>query len=303
MTNIPTELLRTLVLVADVRSFTKAAQTLGVSQPAVSAHIKRLQAILGNELLDRSAPGVNLTEAGQAVLDHARRLLSLNDRILDLAAPHPAAPPLRIGIPGDFGGDLLPTALAEFRRRFPHQRFRVRSDGSDTLLRGLRQGEMDLAVAFTHSGPVIDARHRWTEKVAWIRGAATDCGPADPVPLVSYDEACLLSRLMVQTLEQAGRESEIVFNAASSISIAGAVAAGLGISASVERFVPAETMIWRNPPLPPMPDIECGIFVREGPDCRLLEELADAIARVIRPTAGVPAPDRAGLELAAGRQH
>ena len=126
---------------------------------------------------------------------------------------------------------------------------------------------------------------------------------ADPVPLVSYDEACLLSRLMVQTLEQAGRESEVVFNAASSISIAGAVAAGLGISASVERFVPAETMIWRNPPLPPMPDIECGIFVREGPDCRLLAELADAIARVIRPTAGVPAPDHAGLELAAGRQH
>src|SRR5712691_5101066 len=104
MTNIPTELLRTLVLVADVRSFTKAAQTLGVSQPSVSAHIKRLQAILGNELLDRSAPGVNLTEAGQAVLDHARRLLSLNDRILDLAAPDPAASPLRIGIPGGFAG-------------------------------------------------------------------------------------------------------------------------------------------------------------------------------------------------------
>src|SRR5262249_35848242 len=52
MVNIPTELLRTLVFVVDQRSFTKAAQSLGVTQPAVSAQIKRLQFLLGYELLD-----------------------------------------------------------------------------------------------------------------------------------------------------------------------------------------------------------------------------------------------------------
>jgi len=52
MTNIPTELLRTLVAVVDLRSFTKAAQSLGVTQPAVSAQIKRLQSLLGSDLLD-----------------------------------------------------------------------------------------------------------------------------------------------------------------------------------------------------------------------------------------------------------
>ncbi len=80
MTNIPTELLRTLIAVVDLRSFTKAAQSLGVTQPAVSAQIKRLQSLLGADLLDKSAPGVSLTSAGELVVNYARRLLAINDR-------------------------------------------------------------------------------------------------------------------------------------------------------------------------------------------------------------------------------
>ena len=76
MTNIPTELLRTLIAVVDVRSFTRAAQSLGVTQPAVSAQIKRLQMMLGGDLFDKSAPGVTLTPKGESVVNYARRLLS-----------------------------------------------------------------------------------------------------------------------------------------------------------------------------------------------------------------------------------
>ena len=82
MTNIPTDLLRTLVTVVDLRSFTKAAQALGVTQPAVSAQIKRLQGMLGGDLFDRAAPGIALTRQGEAVVTHARRLLAINDEIL-----------------------------------------------------------------------------------------------------------------------------------------------------------------------------------------------------------------------------
>jgi len=72
MVNIPTELLRALVTVVDMRSFTKAAQLLGVTQPAVSAQIKRLQDLLGCEVLDKSAPGVSPTPRGEIVVDNAR---------------------------------------------------------------------------------------------------------------------------------------------------------------------------------------------------------------------------------------
>src|SRR5262249_60696384 len=86
MTNIPTELLRTFVAVVDLRGFTKAAQVLGCTQPAVSAQIKRLQGLLGSDLLDKSAPGVVPTERGKAIADCARRLLAINDQIIELAA-------------------------------------------------------------------------------------------------------------------------------------------------------------------------------------------------------------------------
>ena len=100
MVNIPTELLRTLVFVVDQRSFTKAAQSLGVTQPAVSAQIKRLQFLLGYELLDKSAPGVSLTPRGEMVVAHARRMLSVNDQIAQLGGGQPTAQTVRVAMPG-----------------------------------------------------------------------------------------------------------------------------------------------------------------------------------------------------------
>src|SRR5215467_11122479 len=84
MTNIPTDLLRTLVAVVDLRSYTKAANSLGLTQPAVSAQIKRLQFLLGGEVFDRSVQGVSLTSHGEMVVSYARRLLSINDQIVHL---------------------------------------------------------------------------------------------------------------------------------------------------------------------------------------------------------------------------
>src|SRR5260221_59626 len=126
MTTVPTELLQTLVAVVEFRSFTKAAQSLGVTQPAVSAQIKRLQVLLGTDLFDKSAPGVTLTERGELVVNYARRLLAINDRILHLAEPRSGDPPLRIGIPGNFAGAALASTFAALRTRYPALRFQIR---------------------------------------------------------------------------------------------------------------------------------------------------------------------------------
>jgi DNA-binding transcriptional LysR family regulator len=83
-TNIPTELLRTLITVVDLRRFTKAAHAPSVTQPAVSAQIKRLQFLLDIDLFDKSAPGVSLTEKGDLVVNYARRILNINDQILNV---------------------------------------------------------------------------------------------------------------------------------------------------------------------------------------------------------------------------
>ena len=125
MTNIPTELLRTLVAVVDLRSFTKAAQSLGVTQPAVSAQIKRLQVLLGADLLDKSAPGVSLTAPGELVVNYARRLLSINDQILDIAGPRPAAKTIRVGATGDFTSAGTTLGLRRASLNAPGLAFRI----------------------------------------------------------------------------------------------------------------------------------------------------------------------------------
>ena len=146
MINIPTELLRTLIAVVDLRSFTKAAQSLGITQPAVSAQIKRLQYLLGSDILDKSAPGVSLTSAGEIVVNHARRLLSINDQILDLASPRPTHQILRVGMGGDFAIAPVSAAAARFREGHDDVGFVIRTGMMDAMLRDMRDGEIDVLV-------------------------------------------------------------------------------------------------------------------------------------------------------------
>lgn len=284
MTNIPTELLRTLVAVVDLRSFTKAAQSLGVTQPAVSAQIKRLQILLGGELFDKSAPGVTLTEKGESVVSHARRLLTINDQILHLAQPVGPAAPLRIGIPVELDIAGVPAALAACRRRSPQLRFSVRGQSSDALLRDLEQGDLDLAVAFTQSAPTIEARHHWNDSIVWVSAQGGPIDQGRPVPLVAHDVTCALNRLATSALNHVGRDWELVLSAHSATSLNAAVRAGLGVGVAIRRLVEPGLALVGEEALPTLPPVVCGVYLRDAGDHDVLPELADALAGAIAPS-------------------
>lgn len=306
MLNIPTELLRTLVSVVDLRSFTKSAQVLGVTQPAVSAQIKRLQFLLGFELLDKSAPGVSLTSRGEIVVGHARRMLAINDQIAQLSGTRPTAQTLRVGIPGDFVGVKIPATLAEFRKRWPEIRFTVSASSFENMMRGLRQGDFDLCVAIANRKPTFDAHHLWVDQAVWVRSDATQLDPSAPVPLVSFGEDCSCRYTAVNALNKIGRECDFVFTSRSIASLEAAVVAGLGVMVLPKsRVAQTSLAIWEDAPLPELPQLYCGIYLRDGGENRAaLEEFADAIATVLRPQlevkdGGAPsatdvAPARAG---------
>jgi DNA-binding transcriptional LysR family regulator len=284
MTNIPTELLRTLVAVVDLRSFTRAAQSLGVTQPAVSAQIKRLQGLLGADLLDKSAPGVSLTSSGELVVNYARRLLSINDQILDLAGPRLATKKICIGATGDFTASGIALGLTCVRARRPDLRFQIYSTNIDVLMKDLREGAADLGVWVSSTGPALDTRFYWTEPVVWVRAASTVIDPAAPVPLVSYGEDCLFTRNAMSAFCEAGRECELDFVGSSLLGLAGAVAAGFGVMAlpRTRADIPGIT-VWEDAPLPKLPDIFCGIYVRAGVDVEERDQIAETIAAALRP--------------------
>lgn len=280
MTNIPTDLLRTLVAVVDLRSFTKAAISLGVTQPAVSAQIKRLQFLLGADLFDRSAQGVSLTAQGEVVVSYARRLLSINDQIVDLggAELRPDVV-IRVGTPSDFVASTLPGTLARFRARWPDVRFIVRTDYFDQLVRGLRGAEIDVLVALSMTEPV-DARHWRQQEVVWVRGENTHINLKEPVPLVSHGEPSVYHRVAVQALRSAGLDWQDVFTGPSMTSLTGAVAAGLGVMAVTRRRAEAMGLpAWDDAPLPKLRDVFSGVYVRESGARSTYEQLADEIAK------------------------
>jgi DNA-binding transcriptional LysR family regulator len=216
MTNIPTELLRALIAVVDQRSFTKAAIVLGITQPAVSAQIKRLNFLLGCDVLDRSTHGIKLTPQGERVTAYARRLLSINDQIVHIRDTGPRPELLiRVGTPSEYITSLLPGVLAKFRERRRDVRFVVRNDTYDPLLRQLRSGDIDIMLGLSMMPP-HDARHSRSEEVVWIHSPSLRVDPDRPVPLVSYSEHCAYHRLAVQVLQSAGLNWEDVLTSRAS---------------------------------------------------------------------------------------
>ncbi|MBI1202897.1 MAG: LysR family transcriptional regulator [Rhodopseudomonas sp.] len=279
MINIPTDLLRTFVAVVDMRSFTKAAVSLGVTQPAVSAQIKRLQFLIGDDIFDRSTQGVSLTQHGEVVISYARRLLSLNDQIVHLggAGPRPELV-VRVGTPSDFVASLLPGIMADFRACWPDVRFIVRTDYEEPLTRALHAGGIDILVGLSMRAP-HDAHYSWPEDMVWVRGPDTCIDKEAPVPLVSYGEPSVHHKVAVKALKSAGMEWEVVFTGSSMTSLSGAVAAGLGVLAmSRRRAKTAGFTIWEDAPLPKLPDLYRNIYIREGGARAAYEQLADDIA-------------------------
>jgi DNA-binding transcriptional LysR family regulator len=298
MTNIPTDLLRTLVAVVDLRSFTKAAAKLGVTQPAVSAQIKRLQFLLGGDLFDHNVQGVSLTPQGELVVSYARRLLSINDQIVNISASG-LRPDLviRVGTPSEYIASIMPGFLAQFRARWPDVRFNVRTDFYDPLVRELRSGNIDLMIGLSMTPP-HDARHSRAQEVVWVHSAATRIDRDRPVPLVSYGEPCVYHRLAVQALQSVGFDWEDVFTGPSVASLSGAVNAGLGVMAITRRRAAKVGMlVWETPPLPKLPDLYSGIYVREGGARAIYEQLADDIAAVFYEPAESP-PELGGATAA-----
>src|SRR5689334_22138928 len=85
------ETMRTVVAIAETGSMSKAAERLNLSQPAISAQIKRLQGLIGGELFSRTANGTALTELGKLALQQARRIVDANDQLLRLGGSDKSA--------------------------------------------------------------------------------------------------------------------------------------------------------------------------------------------------------------------
>jgi len=140
--------LKYLVALADTGHFGKAAARTFVSQPTLSAQIKKLEEYLGVKLVERQPKNVQLTEVGKQVVVRARRMLEEGDSIVALARSNtdPLAGKLKVALIPTIGPYLLPRIMTKIRKGLPHLGLMLYEYQTEPLLKRLRDGEIDVGI-------------------------------------------------------------------------------------------------------------------------------------------------------------
>src|SRR5947209_4115161 len=285
--NIPTDLLRTFVAICELGSFTKAAHLFGLTQPAVSAHMRRLETIVGSDLIEKNTAGVKLTNCGGEVLRQARRILSINDQIVSCGGQQPNLQVIRLGIPNLFAQSKLKQIVDECRGKIGKSRLQIRCENSGNLLSSVRSGYLDLAFAMGSEEQLKHARRSWSEDLVWARAPDFAWEPNDPVPLISSPNVLLPDRTAMDALDQAGRRYDIVFTAFDMMARRAAAASGLGYLVLLRSMVPPPLVAEAPGVLPALPSATMGIVAREDLDTTGLAPLIEAFEAVLTAPARV----------------
>lgn len=140
--------LKYLVALADTGHFGKAAERTFVSQPTLSAQLKKLEEFLGVKLVERQPKNVQLTEVGKQVVVRARRMLEEGDAIVALARNNsdPLCGKLKLALIPTIGPYLLPRIMQKLRKAMPHLGLMLYEHQTEPLLKRIREGELDLGI-------------------------------------------------------------------------------------------------------------------------------------------------------------
>lgn len=139
--------LKTMVALAECRTFTEVGQQLGLSHSAISLHIKSLEEELNVLLVDRSVRPPVITERGRALIARGRKMMDLIDEIRTLGSDDLLVGSLEVGVVPSVLLHLLPPALAAIRDRHPDMDVKVKVALSGELANSLKSGEIDAAIA------------------------------------------------------------------------------------------------------------------------------------------------------------
>jgi DNA-binding transcriptional LysR family regulator len=299
--NIPTELLRALVTLKDCGSYTRAAELLNLTQPAISSQIGRLKIILGGELFEKG-PGLTLTRRGTLALSYARRILAMHDQLITVVGPNPGPRQVMIGMPRWFGYSRIVEIIRTCSAAVIDEKVSFRCDESEVLMRDLIAGTLDLAFLCNAHDPQTPAIALWSEPFYWVKSPDLVLTPGAAIPLVSWPGS-LPDRLATRLLDAANLRYEIAFSGAEHASRKAAVAAGQGIMLMPERVITPDMEIVHESYLPDTPTVPTGLFMREGLDVHRLKSLVDTLEEVLRPRAvGQPPVPRAPQRRRAPRE-
>jgi LysR family hydrogen peroxide-inducible transcriptional activator len=247
--------LRYLVAVADHRHFGKAAAACFVSQPTLSAQIKKLERELGVELIERNPRQIMVTATGVRVVEHARAMLREADTIEQIAqrSQDPEGGSIRMGLIPTVAPYLLPHVVPDLHRRFPKLELLLAEEKTDVSLDLLRRGQLDVAVlALPVPDDQLDGELLFSED--FVLAVPSDhplAGSDEPVdvsvladePVLLLEEGHCLRDQALDVCRLVGADERDGFRATSLETLRQMVAAGVAVTLLPELAV-----------LPPVPD-------------------------------------------------
>lgn len=282
--NFDLDALRTFCVGMELGSFAKAADQLCRSTSAVSAQLKKLEEQAGTPLVRKSGRGLVLTEAGELLLDYARRMLELNDEAHLALGGMNLHGTLRLGLQEDFSEHLLSDILGRFTRACSSVIVETKVARNAELMSLIQSADLDLALGWYVDKGTAYMETLGSYPLQWI-------GPADPdllrwrernepVPLVAFDAGCAIRAKATAALDRAGIPWRIAFTSPSLGSVWAAVAAGLGITARTHFGMPANVRILAPEEigLPALPNIDLALH-RSAPQLAPVSERMHAIIR------------------------
>lgn len=256
------DLLRAFVTVVECGGFSQAAVRLMRGQSAVSLQIKRLEETLGVRLLDRSPRHLALTSEGEMILDHAQRILRLNDELVARVREPTLSGLVRLGAPEDFATSLLPRVLARFSRSHPQVALEVTCELTLQVLERFNSGGLDIALIKREPSGETGGIRVWREPLVWVAAERAFAESKDVLPLVVSPRPCVYRKRATDALDRAGRAWRIAYTCESLAGNHAAVRAGLGLTVLPKAMTPPDLTILEDEEiqLPKLQDTEVALI-------------------------------------------
>ncbi len=235
-----TKNLTTFIYVAELRSFTKAADRLGYSQSTVSFQIKQLETELACQLFERINHTVQLTEKGREVLEYAHQVSQMTRELKDSMKEDTASGYIRLAMADSLCTSLLSRDFLHFRELYPNIALKIIAAGTEEMFRLMNHNEVDAILTLDNHIYNTEYRILQEEKVRtfFVAGADTEIASASSLsieelllqPFILTEKGMSYRRLLEEKLAELSLEIQPVLEIGSTELICSLVEQGAGIS-------------------------------------------------------------------------
>lgn len=234
--NLDLDTLRTLAVAHNRGGLARAAEHLSRTPSAISLQMKRLQDDLGVTIFVKHGRRLRLTENGEVVLSYARRILALNDELLDATQRASISGAIRIGGPQDIAS-VLPEVLSQFASLYPRMQIELLIEGNASLREAVQSARIDLAAIIGGDGTGAGETIGHLE-IGWIASASFKQREKQPLPLAVLGPKCAFRRCAIERLEAADIAYRIAASSPSLDGLWAALRGGLGVTARTALNLP-----------------------------------------------------------------